>query len=60
MTARVLIACERSGVVRRAFAALGHDAWSCDIEAADDASNRQLWPRAIEAWNAIAKATGAA
>ena len=39
---RVLIACERSGVVRRAFEALGHDAWSCDIEAADDASNHHI------------------
>jgi hypothetical protein len=29
---KVLIACERSGVVRNAFAALGHDAWSCDLE----------------------------
>jgi site-specific DNA-cytosine methylase len=28
---RVLVACEYSGVVRDAFAALGHDAWSCDI-----------------------------
>ena len=28
---RVLIACEFSGVVRDAFAALGHDAWSCDL-----------------------------
>ena len=27
---RVLIACECSGVVRDAFLALGHDAWSCD------------------------------
>ena len=26
----------------------------------DFSSNRQLWPRAIEAWNAILKATGAA
>lgn len=33
---RVLIACERSGVVRRAFRALGHDAWSCDLEPAQD------------------------
>lgn len=39
---RVLIACERSGVVRRAFEALGHDAWSCDIEPADDGSNRHI------------------
>lgn len=28
---RVLIACEFSGIVRDAFAALGHDAWSCDF-----------------------------
>lgn len=28
---RVLIACEFSGVVRDAFAAAGHDAWSCDL-----------------------------
>ena len=28
---RVLIACEFSGVVRDAFAARGHDAWSCDL-----------------------------
>lgn len=27
---RVLIACEFSGIVRDAFRALGHDAWSCD------------------------------
>ena len=27
---KVLVACEFSGVVREAFAALGHDAWSCD------------------------------
>ena len=28
---RVLVACEYSGVVRDAFTAKGHDAWSCDI-----------------------------
>lgn len=28
---RVLVACEFSGVVRDAFRALGHDAWSCDL-----------------------------
>lgn len=28
---RVLIACEESGVTRRAFRAKGHDAWSCDL-----------------------------
>lgn len=35
---RVLIACEFSGTVRRAFRALGHDAWSCDLLPAEDAS----------------------
>lgn len=29
--ARVLVACEYSGIVREAFASLGHDAWSCDL-----------------------------
>lgn len=28
---RVLVACEFSGIVRDAFMALGHDAWSCDV-----------------------------
>lgn len=28
---KILIACEYSGVVRDAFVAKGHDAWSCDI-----------------------------
>lgn len=28
---RVLVACEFSGVVRDAFLARGHDAWSCDL-----------------------------
>ncbi|SNS21112.1 hypothetical protein SAMN06295912_102284 [Sphingomonas laterariae] len=39
---RVLIGCERSGVVRRAFEERGFDAWSCDIEPADDRSNRHI------------------
>lgn len=34
--ARVLVACEFSGVVRRAFRARGHDAWSCDLLPAED------------------------
>lgn len=33
---RVLIACEFSGTVRRAFRARGHDAWSCDLLPARD------------------------
>lgn len=28
---KVLIACEYSGIVREAFKARGHDAWSCDL-----------------------------
>lgn len=39
---RVLIACETSGVFRRAFLARGHDAWSNDIEPAEDGSNRHI------------------
>jgi hypothetical protein len=37
---RILIACEFSGTVRRAFTARGHDAWSCDLRPAEDGSNR--------------------
>lgn len=39
---RVLIACETSGIARRAFAARGHDTWSCDLEPAEDGSNRHI------------------
>lgn len=35
---RVLVGCESSGVVREAFRSLGHDAWSCDLQPADDGS----------------------
>lgn len=28
---RIIIACEFSGIVREAFRAKGHDAWSCDL-----------------------------
>ncbi len=48
---RVLIACEFSGIVREAFAARGHDAWSCDLlpserngpHIEDDVRNRLTW-----------------
>ena len=36
---KILIACEFSGTVREAFAAKGHDAWSCDIEPTDIPGN---------------------
>jgi hypothetical protein len=39
---RVLIGCETSGVVRRAFAARGHDVWSCDLLPAEDQTNRHI------------------
>ena len=33
---RVLVACEFTGTVRRAFRELGHEAWGCDILPAED------------------------
>jgi hypothetical protein len=39
---RVLIGCETSGRMRRAFSELGHDAWSCDILPSVDGSNRHI------------------
>jgi hypothetical protein len=41
---KVLVACEFSGVVRRSFRELGHDAWSCDLLPAEDDSpyHRQI------------------
>jgi hypothetical protein len=36
---RVLVACEMSGRVRDAFAAVGHDAWSCDIVPSETPGN---------------------
>lgn len=39
---KVLVACEFSGVVRRAFRDKGHNAWSCDLLAAEDNSKHHL------------------
>lgn len=39
---RVLVGCETSGIVRRAFDRLGHDVWSCDLLPAEDGSNRHI------------------
>lgn len=39
---RVLIGCETSGIVRDAFLARGHDAWSCDLLPADRPTNRHI------------------
>jgi len=42
MKLRVIIKCEYSGVVRRAFRALGHDAWSCDLLESEDNSPHHI------------------
>lgn len=39
---KILIGCETSGVMRRAFASRGHDVWSCDLLPAEDGSNRHI------------------
>ncbi|WP_407496802.1 hypothetical protein [Pseudooceanicola sp. MF1-13] len=39
---KVLIGCETSGQMRRAFLDQGFDAWSCDLLPADDATNRHI------------------
>ena len=40
--AQILVGCEWTGTVRRAFRALGHEAWSCDLLPAEDASPYHL------------------
>ena len=39
---RVLVACEFSGIVRDAFRARGHDAWSCDILPSERGPSRHI------------------
>jgi hypothetical protein len=39
---KILVACETSGVVRRAFADRGHDVWSVDLLPSDDHSKRHI------------------
>ena len=46
---RVLIACEYSGAVRRAFRALGHDAWSCDLLPAEDGAAQHIQGDVLQA-----------
>jgi hypothetical protein len=45
---RVLIACEFSGVVRRAFRERGHDAWSCDLLPAEDGNEFHICHNILE------------
>lgn len=40
---RVLVACEYSGIVRDAFQAKGHEAWSCDILPSDRREGWHHW-----------------
>lgn len=46
---KVLITHESSGVVREAFRALGHHAWSCDLQPADDSSAYHIQADALKA-----------
>lgn len=39
---KILVGFESSGMVRRAFRARGHDAWSCDLLPADDGSAHHI------------------
>lgn len=39
---KILVACEFSGTVRRAFTHRGHDAWSCDLLPAEDQTNKHI------------------
>lgn len=48
---KILVACESSGVVRNAFRNCGHDAWSCDLLAADDGSEYHYQADAFEVIN---------
>lgn len=55
---RVLVACECSGIVRDAFAALGHDAWSCDLEPSER-GGQHIQGDAIEAaYTGVTKSGG--
>lgn len=45
---RALIACEFSGVVRRAFRAAGHDAWSCDLLPSETGSEHHFRADALQ------------
>lgn len=46
---RVLVGCESSGAVRRAFRERGHDAWSCDLLPADDGDQHHIQGDVLDA-----------
>ena len=39
---KLLVACEYSGIVRNAFLAKGHDAWSCDLLPSEQPSKKHI------------------
>lgn len=45
---KICIFYESSGIVREAFRAKGYDAWSCDVQAADDGSKFHIQGDAID------------
>ena len=49
---KILVACEFSGIVRRAFAARGHEAWSCDLLPSDDRTDFHIVGDARDILNA--------
>lgn len=53
MMAKVLVGCETSGIVREAFLARGHDAWSCDILPADTPSNHHIIGEALNSGDGV-------
>lgn len=55
---RVLVGCEYSGRVREAFRALGHEAWSCDLDPAEDGSPHHLQDDLLKVIKNSAKKTG--
>jgi len=53
---RVLVACEFSGVVRRAFRALGHDAWSREARVHKMPPSPDRWKNRSRTFPGIARA----
>ena len=52
---RILVMCETSGEVRRAFKAKGHEVWSCDILPADDGDPRHIIGDAFEVFDLLSR-----
>ncbi len=53
---KILIGCEFSGRVRDAFAARGHDAWSCDLLPSENQGNHiqgDIWAALRDSWDFI-------